>query len=316
MRVVFMGTPDFAVSALESLCESDFIDLVGVVSQPDRRRGRGQKVKPTPVKKEAVKRGIEVFQPKKVSTPEGIDKLKEWNPDLIVVVAYGQILKKEVLDLPQYGCVNIHASLLPKYRGAAPIHRAIINGEKKTGVTTMLMDEGMDTGDAILMEEVEIGKEDTVGSLHDKLAELGADLIVKTLKAIDEGSASYQKQDDAKATYADKISKAEGEIDWSKGAIEIWNLIRGMNPWPGAYTYYKGDLLKLWESEVYNKTKEEEGANPGNVVKVEDDLGIVIQTGKGQLLLTKVQPASKQRMSAADYLRGYKINKGNRLGKA
>ncbi len=227
MKVVFMGTPDFAVAALKSLCESDFIDVVGVVSQPDRRRGRGQKVKATPVKKEAMKRGIEVFQPQKVSTLEGINKLKEWNPDLIVVVAYGQILKKEVLELPPQGCINIHASLLPKYRGAAPIHRALINGEKVTGVTTMLMDEGMDTGDAILMEEIEIGQEDTVGTLHDKLAKLGAELIVKTLKAIDEGRASYEEQDNTKATYADKIDKAEGEVDWSKGAVEIWNLFGG-----------------------------------------------------------------------------------------
>ncbi|OCL27936.1 methionyl-tRNA formyltransferase [Orenia metallireducens] len=314
MRVAFMGTPDFAVPCLQALIEADFLDVVGVVSQPDRKRGRGQKVKPTPVKKRALKHDIEVFQPEKVSTAEGIAKLEEWNPEVIVVVAYGQILKEEVLNLPKYGCINIHASLLPKYRGAAPIHRAIIDGEEKTGITTMHMDKGMDTGDMILKEELEISPEDTVGTLHDKLSEIGANLIVETLKQIEAGSAPREQQDDEQATYAPKISKQEGLVDWSKDVRSIWNLIRGMNPWPGSYTYQEGSRLKLWNSKIYDNKKVAEGVIPGTVVKVDDELGIVVQTGEGQLLLTEVQPASKQRIDATDYLRGYDIRVGSKLG--
>lgn len=314
MKVAFMGTPDFAVPCLSALIEADFIDVVGVVSQPDRRRGRGQKLKPTPVKKEALKHNLEVFQPEKVSTPEGIAKLESWNPDVIVVVAYGQILKKEVLELPKHGCVNIHASLLPKYRGAAPIHRAIINGEDKTGITTMHMDIGMDTGDMILKEELRITSEETVGSLHDKLSEVGASLIVKTLDKILKGTAPREEQNDDLATYAPKINKEEGKVDWNQDAKSIWNLIRGMNPWPGAYTYQNGSLLKLWASEVYDLQGTNDQVEVGTIVKVDNDLGIVVQTGRGKLLLKEVQPASKQRMSATDYLRGYQIKEGNRLG--
>ncbi|AGB40848.1 methionyl-tRNA formyltransferase [Halobacteroides halobius DSM 5150] len=314
MEVVFMGTPDFAVPCLDALCQSEVANLIGVVSQPDRKRGRGQKRQPTPVKKKALEYDIEVFQPQKVTSEEGIDKLKEWDPDLIVVVAYGQILGTEVLNLPQKGCVNVHASLLPQYRGAAPIHRAIINGDQKTGITTMYMDEGMDTGDMILTKEVTITDQDTVGSLHDKLATTGANLLITTLKEIEAGTAPRKKQNDGQATYAPKIKKEEGEINWNQEAKEIWNLIRGMNPWPGAYTYINGERLKLWASQVYSKDQSKEMI-PGTIIKTDTEEGIIVQTGQGQLLLTKVQPASKQRMSATDYLLGYDLQEGTKLGK-
>ncbi|GAB6100684.1 methionyl-tRNA formyltransferase [Halanaerocella petrolearia] len=313
MDIVFMGTPDFAVPCLEGLCQSKVANVVGVVSQPDRKRGRGQKKKPTPVKKKALEHNIETFQPQKVTSEAGINKLKEWNPDLIVVVAYGQILGTEVLDLPPKGCVNVHASLLPEYRGAAPIHRTIINGDQETGITTMYMDEGMDTGDMILKERVEITEDYTVGALHDKLAQVGADLLIETLEQIEVGADSPTEQDDGQATYAPKIDKSEGEVDWSQDAQSIWNLIRGMNPWPGAYTYLDGKRLKLWASRVYNQ-EDRDGIEPGTIIKADSDLGIVVQTGEGQLLLTQLQPASKQRMSAADYLLGYDLEEGIKLG--
>ena len=313
MRTVFMGTPDFAVPSLENLCEAEITEVVGVITQPDRKRGRGQNLQAPPVKETALDYGIEIYQPEKVTSKEGLDKLKEWSPDLIVVTAYGQILGKEVLELPELGCINVHASLLPKYRGAAPLHRALINGEEVTGVTIMEMDEGMDTGDMILKEEVEIIPQDTVGSLHDKLAVMGADLLLKAVGEIKAGAASRTPQDDEKATYADKVSKEDGEVDWSDSVQEIWNLVRGMNPWPGAYTYYEGELLKLWDSEIY-KAEADSDFGPGEVVKTDQDLGIVVQTGEGQLLITQLQPANKSRMSATDYLLGYDLEAGAKLG--
>ncbi|WP_408954402.1 methionyl-tRNA formyltransferase [Natroniella sp. ANB-PHB2] len=312
MDIVFMGTPDFAVPSLEALLEIEVIKVKGVISQPDRKRGRGQKLQPTPVKKKALEYDLEVFQPEDIS--EGIDKLKEWAPEVIAVVAYGQILPEEVLNLPHYGCINLHSSLLPKYRGAAPIHRAIINGDQVTGVTTMKLELGMDTGDMILQQEVEITAEDTVGSLHDRLALVGGELLVQTLTAIADGSVSYQKQDDTVATYADKVDKKEGEIDWGQSAEDIWNLIRGFNPWPGSYTYYQGQRLKLWASQVVDQKKVNDKIEAGTIVELDNDLGIVVQTGKGQIALTELQPASKQKMSATDYLLGYDIKVGSKLG--
>ncbi|MCK8817822.1 methionyl-tRNA formyltransferase [Natroniella sulfidigena] len=312
MDIVFMGTPDFAVPALEAVVEAEGIEVQGVISQPDRKKGRGQKLQPTSVKKKALEYDLEVFQPEDIS--EGIDKLKEWDPEVIAVVAYGQILPEEVLNLPEHGCINVHSSLLPKYRGAAPIHRAIINGDQITGVTTMKLEQGMDTGDMILQQEVEITAEDTVGSLHDRLALVGGELLVETLVAIADGSVSYQEQDHAAATYADKVDKKEGEVDWGQSAEDIWNLIRGFNPWPGAYTYYQGQRLKLWASQVVDQEKVNEKIEPGTIVELDHDLGIVVQTGQGQLVLTKLQPASKQKMSATDYLLGYDIEVGSKLG--
>ena len=313
MKIVFMGTPDFAVPSLEKLCEADLTDVVGVITQPDRKRGRGQNLQAPPVKEVALDYDVEVYQPQKVTSEEGLDKLKEWDPDLIVVVAYGQILGKEVLELPELGCINVHASLLPKYRGAAPLHRALINGEEVTGITTMEMDEGMDTGDIILQEEVEIIPQDTVGSLHDKLATTGANLLLETLQQIKEGTAPRISQNDEEATYADKVTKSDGEVDWEQSARDIWNLIRGMNPWPGAYTYRKGRLLKLWDSEIY-KEEENTDFDPGTVVELDDEQGIIVQTGEGQLLITQLQPANKSRMSTTDYLLGYDVEAGEELG--
>ena len=313
MEIVFMGTPDFAVPSLEKLFEADLTDVVGVITQPDRKQGRGQKLKAPPVKEVALDYEAEVYQPEKVTSEAGLDKLKEWDPDLIVVVAYGQILGKEVLELPELGCVNVHASLLPKYRGAAPLHRVLINGEEVTGVTTMQMDEGMDTGDIILQEEVEIIPQDTVGSLHDKLATTGANLLLETLVQIDAGTAPRIAQNDKEATYAAKVTKDDGAVDWQQSARQIWNLIRGMNPWPGAYTYQDGNLLKLWDSEVYKET-EDGDYEPGVVVDTDDEQGIIVQTGEGQLLITQLQPANKSRMSAADYLLGYDLEAGEKLG--
>ncbi|MCK8826911.1 methionyl-tRNA formyltransferase [Natroniella acetigena] len=312
MDIVFMGTPDFAVPALEALVKAEAIEVQGVISQPDRRRGRGQKLQPTSVKEKALEYDLEVFQPEDIA--DGVVKLKEWAPEVIAVVAYGQLLPEEVLNLPQYGCINLHSSLLPKYRGAAPIHRAILNGDQITGVTTMKLEQGMDTGDMILQHEVEITAEDTVGSLHDRLALVGGELLVETLVAIADGSVSYQEQDDAAATYAAKVDKKEGEVDWGQSAEEIWNLIRGFNPWPGAYTYYQGQLLKLWASQVVDQEKVNQEVEAGTVIELDHDLGIVVQTGQGQLVLTELQPASKQRMSATDYLLGYDIEIGSKLG--
>ena len=313
MDIVFMGTPDFAVPSLEKLCKADLTDVVGVITQPDRKRGRGQKLQAPPVKEVALDYEVEVYQPEKVTSEAGLDKLTEWAPDLIVVVAYGQILGKEVLELPELGCINVHASLLPKYRGAAPLHRALINGEEVTGVTTMQMDEGMDTGDIILQEEVKIIPQDTVGSLHDKLATTGANLLLETLTKIDAGTAPRISQNDEEATYAAKVTKDDGAVNWQQSAREIWNLIRGMNPWPGAYTYQDGNLLKLWDSEVYKETADAD-YEPGVVVDTDNDEGIIIQTGEGQLLITQLQPANKSRMSAADYLLGYDLEAGAKLG--
>jgi methionyl-tRNA formyltransferase len=312
MDVVFMGSPDFAVPSLEALCEAEIANVVGVVTQPDRKKGRGQKVHPTPVKETALEAELEVFQPEDITAQAALEQLKEWSPDLIVVVAYGQILTKEILNLPAEGCINVHASLLPDYRGAAPIHWAIINGDDKTGVTTMYMDEGMDTGDMILKEEVTIKPEDTVGSLHDKLAQSGAEVLIETLEQVRAGTAPPTKQEESKATYARKLDKKDAKIDWEASSVTVWNLIRGTNPWPGAYTYLDGSRLKIWQAEVYSQN--EKGAAPGTIVQADTEEGIIVQTGEGQLLVTNLQPAGKQKMTAADYLLGYDLAVGDKLG--
>jgi methionyl-tRNA formyltransferase len=312
MDVIFMGTPDFSVPTLETLVETEFINMLGVVTQPDRPRGRGQKLKPSPVKEKALEVALPVLQPEDINEAGSVNKLKEMDPDVIVVIAYGQILSKEILDLPELGCINVHASLLPKYRGPGPVHRVIINGEEETGITTMFMGEGLDTGDMILKEEVEIGEEETVGALHDRLANLGADVLIKTLKLLNQDDEPRIPQDDRKATYAQKIKKEEGLIDWTANAEEIKDQIRGMNPWPGAYTYHKGQRLKVWNSKIYDlKTKP--SVIPGTVVDGEAEKGFIVQSGEGQLLILEVQPENKQRMSANDYLRGYDLEEGNVL---
>ena len=309
MKIVFMGTPDFAVGALEALIEAGH-EVVAVVTQPDKPKGRGKEMQMTPVKACAVEHNIEVFQPVKIKTPEAVEVLKGYGADLFVVAAFGQILSKEILDMPKYGCVNIHASLLPKYRGAAPIQWAILDGEKETGVTIMQMNEGLDTGDMLTKVIVPIEDTDTGESLFDKLAEAGAKLLVETIPQMEAGTLQPEAQDDAKSTYAKMIKKEMGHIDWKKEAIVLERLVRGMNSWPSAYTYLNGKTLKVWEASVEESASK---AAVGEVVEVTKD-SIKVQTGKDLLVLKQIQLEGKKRMDVAAFLLGYKVEAGAILG--
>lgn len=309
MKVIFMGTPDFSVGTLEALIEAGH-EVTLVVTQPDKPKGRGKAMQYTPVKETALAHGIEVYQPAKIREPECVEYLKKYEADIMVVVAFGQILTKEILDMPKYGCVNVHASLLPKYRGAAPIQWAVINGEKVSGVTTMRMDEGIDTGDMILKEEVELDSEETGGSLFERLAKTGAELCVKTLTAIEDGTATYTPQDNAQATHTKIIKKQLGEIDFTKPAEEIERLIRGLNPWPSAYTHWNGKTLKIWKASVVEK---ESGKEPGTIEVGKNT--IAVQTGKGMLQLEEIQLEGKKRMQTDAFLRGVSLETGMLLGK-
>ena len=252
MKVIFMGTPDFSVGTLNALVEAGH-EVVLVVTQPDKPKGRGGRMQATPVKEAAALHGIPVFQPKRIRTQDSIEELKKYNADIMVVIAFGQILPKEILEMTPYGCVNVHASLLPKYRGAAPIQWAVINGEKVSGVTTMQMDEGLDTGDMLLKTEVILDEKETGESLHDKLAAAGATLCVKTLRALEEGKITPQKQGESSTEYAKMLDKSLGSIDWNNSAVSIERLIRGLNSWPGAYTEWNGRVMKIWGADVYVK---------------------------------------------------------------
>ena len=309
MKVVFMGTPDFAVGALEALVEAGH-EVVAVVTQPDKPKGRGKEMQQTPVKACALKHNIEVFQPVKIKTPEAVEVLKGYGADLFVVAAFGQILSKEILDMPKYGCVNIHASLLPKYRGAAPIQWAILDGEKETGVTIMQMNEGLDTGDMLTKVIVPIEDTDTGESLFDKLAEAGAKLLIETIPLIEAGSVKPEPQDDSLSTYAKMIKKEMGFIDWKKDAVVLERLVRGMNSWPSAYTHFNGKTLKVWETEV---EKGKHNAEPGTVVEVTKE-SIKVQTGQDLLVLKQIQLEGKKRMDVAAFLLGYKVEIGTVLG--
>ena len=312
MRVVFMGTPDFAVGTLEALIEAGH-EVIGVVTQPDKPKGRGKTLMPTPVKEVALKHQIPVYQPKKVREEEFTETLRKLAPDVIVVAAFGQIITKEILEIPRFGCINVHASLLPAYRGAAPIQWAVINGEKESGVTIMQMDEGLDTGDMIDKVVVPLAQDETGGSLFDKLSQAGARLCVKVLKDLEEGKAVREKQPEESTTaYASMISKKMGEVNWNESAKSIEQLIRGLNPWPSAYTKLQGKTLKLWKAEA-QKENVPEGV-PGEVVKVERDT-FCIQTGDGILKIEEVQLEGKKRMRADAFLRGYQIGEGTVLGK-
>ena len=312
MRIVYMGTPDIAVPTLRYLAESKH-QVVGVLTQPDRPKGRGHHTIPTAVKAAALEYDIPVYQPLSLRKGEdaaaALETLRQLNPDLIVVLAYGQILPKEVLELPKYGCINLHASLLPAYRGAAPIQWVILNGETKTGVTAQQMGEGLDTGDMIMKTEIVLDEKETGGSLHDKLAEAGAKLCVETLKAVEDGTAVRTKQGETGTDYAKQLNKKMGDIDWTKPAVEIERLIRGLNPWPSAYTSWSDKTMKIWEAEVLDK---ESGQAPGTVAEV-DKKTFAVQTGKGMLKILSLQLPGKKRMDTDAFLRGNQIKIGETL---
>lgn len=305
MKAIFMGTPDFSVPVLDALVKAGH-EVLAVVTQTDKPKGRGKEMQPTPVKEAALKHNIPVYQPLKVREEDFVEKIKEMKPEVIVVVAYGQVLPKSILDIPKYGCINVHASLLPKYRGAAPIQRVVLDGEKVTGVTTMYMEEGLDTGDMLLKEEITLDEKETYGSLHDRLKELGGPIAVKTLKALEDGTAVRIKQNDEEANYAKMIKKSMGKIDFNDEAVVIERLIRGMNPWPSAYTSFNGKTLKIWDADVIEK--EYDGV-PGEIVEIDKD-SFVIKTGKGALKILSLQLEGKKRMDTDAFLRGVKIEKG------
>ncbi len=326
MRVIFMGTPDFSVGTLNALVKAGH-EVVLAVTQPDKPKGRGGKMQLTPVKEAAMAHGIPVFQPKRVRTPECIKELERYAADIIVVIAFGQILPKEILELTPFGCVNVHASLLPKYRGAAPIQWAVINGEKVSGVTTMQMDEGLDTGDMLLKTEIVLDEKETGESLHDKLSEAGAKLCAETLKAIEEGTVKPEKQGESPTEYAKMLDKTLGNIDWEQSAVSIERLIRGLNSWPGTYTDWNGKVMKLWAADVCRQEDPAAGGQgdegvlavgeypaPGTIVRVEKD-AFYVQTGDGVLKVTELQVPGKKKMDAAAFLRGYQIRAGEVLKK-
>lgn len=308
MRIIFMGTPDFSVPTLQSLIDSKH-QVIAVVTQPDKPKGRGNEMSFPPVKEKALQYEIPIFQPVKVREEPFINTLKELNPDAIVVIAFGQIIPKSILDLPKYGCINIHASLLPKLRGAAPIQWAIINGEEETGITTMFMAEGLDTGDMLLKTVVPIEKEETGGSLHDKLSVIGGDLILETLEQLENGTAIRIKQDDKLSNYVGTLNKSLGNIDFSKPAKEIERLIRGLNPWPSAYTFLNGKMLKIWKASVIEK---EYTSQPGVVVEITKD-EMIVKTGEGALAFKELQLEGKKRMTTDAFLRGYTIVEGTKF---
>lgn len=310
MRIVFMGTPDFAVGSLQALCESGKHEILAVVTQPDRPKGRGNKLLQTPVKEYALEQGLTVYQPQKVKTPEFVELLHELQPELIVVAAFGQFLSKEILELPKYGCINVHASLLPKYRGAAPIQYAIIKGEKESGVTIMQMDIGMDTGAMLDKVVVPIAENTTMGELHDALREQGATLLLEVIDKIATGTAVAEPQDDAQATYATLLDRSMEHIDWSKTAQEVHNLIRGFNPAPSTFTKLpNGKSLKIWGSKMTGKSS---AAAAGTVIETGKH-SFFVACGEGVLEITEVQPESKKRMPAQVFLNGRGVQEGDLL---
>lgn len=305
-----MGTPDFSVGPLKSIVEAGH-EVVAVITQPDKQKGRGKQVLFTPVKEAALELGLKVYQPEKVRDEAFIEILREMDADIMVVSAFGQILPTSILNMTKYGCINIHASLLPKYRGAAPIQWSIIDGEEKTGVTIQQMNEGIDTGDIISVSEVVIDKKETGGSLFDKLAIEGAKLIVKTLKDIEAGNINPVKQDDSKSNYAKMLKKELGNIDFTKSAVEIERLIRGLTPWPSAYTHINNKTLKIWDADVLDK--DYENAVCGEIVDI-DKSAIYVKTGKGTLVINELQLEGKKRMFTSAFLLGFDIEKGVVLG--
>ena len=310
MKILFMGTPDFAAMALTALINAGK-SIAGVVSQPDKPKGRGHKLAPTDVKVVALEHNLPVYQPEKIKNGELMPVLDELKPDVIIVVAYGKILPDYVLNYPKYGCINAHASLLPKYRGAAPIQWAIINGEEKTGVTTMQMDAGLDTGDMLLTAETEIGKDETAAELFDRLALIGGEVLIQTLDALENGTLTPIKQDDSKSCYAPLIKRETGVIDWTKSADEINCLVRGMNSWPLASTSYNGGTLKIVTAEASNENSPEK---PGTILSLEKGRGLKVACGEGTLYIKTAQFPESKKMNVEDYARGHKIDIGVILG--
>lgn len=310
MRVVFMGTPEFAVPTLKVLLEDENIEVVGVFTQPDKPKGRGKKLAMPPVKELALENNLEVFQPEKIKTSESVAILKELNPELIVVVAFGQILSKEILDIPKYGCINVHASILPAYRGAAPINWAIIKGEKTSGVTTMFMDVGLDTGDMIYKEYVEISEEDNSSTLHDKLSSAGYTVLKKTIDNLKKGDLPREKQIEEESSYAPIMDKSLGKVNWKNSAEDIYNLVRGVIPWPGAHTTINDDVMKIWG--VKKSSKKTDKA-PGMIIDVTQE-GIYVATNDGVVVIDEIQMPNKKRMPVKEYLKGNKIELGIVLG--
>ncbi|MED3564302.1 methionyl-tRNA formyltransferase [Bacillus xiapuensis] len=311
-KIVFMGTPDFSVPVLRRIIEDGY-DVIGVVTQPDRPVGRKKVLTPPPVKVEAIKHGISVYQPEKIREKTELEKILALEPDLIVTAAFGQILPKELLDAPSYGCINVHASLLPELRGGAPIHYAIIQGKTKTGITIMYMAEKLDAGDILTQVEVPITGEDNVGTMHDKLSKAGADLLSDTIPKLLAGTLTAIPQDDAAATFASNIKREQEKINWSKSGKDIYNHIRGLNPWPVAFTLINGRVLKIWQSEKVKASKSEA---PGTIVEIQED-SLVVSTGdETAIKITELQPSGKTKMTAKDFLRGAgsKISVGERLG--
>ena len=309
MRVVFMGTPDFAVGTLEAIIKAGH-KVEAVVTQPDKPHGRSGRLQFPPVKEKALEYNIPIFQPVKLRQSDVIDRIREINPEVIVVVAFGQILPESVLEIPKYGCVNVHASLLPKYRGAAPIQWAVINGDKESGVTTMLMNAGLDTGDILKVSKYTLAPKETGGSLFDTLAGLGADLLVQTLDELENGKITPIPQS-GEATYAGKLDKSLGHIDFTLGAVRLERLIRGLNPWPSAYTSLEGKTLKIWDADV--DYAPETQVAPGTVYKT-DKSGIYVMTGEGGLIIRELQLEGRKRMTTGDFLRGYDIAPQTVLG--
>lgn len=308
MKIIFMGTPDFAVGALEA-CIAAGHEIQLVVTQPDKAQGRSKELKPPAVKVCALEHHLPVFQPEKIKKEEAVKVLKQYDADLYVVAAFGQILSKEILDIPKYGCINIHASLLPKYRGAAPIQWAVINGEEKTGITIQQMNEGVDTGDILLQKEYYLAKDETGASLFERLCDLGAGAIVEAIQKIEEGSIVPRKQNEEESTHAKMLTKAMGEIDFSKEAVVIERLIRGLNSWPSAYTFYKGKTMKIWSAKVVPSYEGEAG-----VITAKDSVSFTVSCGKDALRVTEIQLEGKRRMSVKDFMLGCKLEPGEKLG--
>ena len=318
-----MGTPDFSVPVLTAMKEAGH-DMLAAVTQPDKPKGRGKEMQMTPVKAKALELGIPVLQPKRVRDPEFVEQLRELKPDVMVVVAFGQILTKEVLEVPKYGCINVHASLLPMYRGAAPIQYVILNGEKETGVTTMFMDEGLDTGDMLLKTVVPITADETGGTLHDKLSAAGAELLIRTLEQMEAGTLQRIPQT-GETCYVGTLKKSMGEMDWSRPAEELERQVRGLNPWPSAYTFLNGKTLKIWKAEILHTeaVSSQEAEEPealadrkscGSVIVISRD-SIQVQTGDGILAIRELQLEGKKRMTADAFLRGYPVEAGTILGR-